>query len=294
MSALDVTQFREVPFATDGRPRDPADLKPEIVRSPGGGLYTRSVTYYPHIPDLDLPDRTSPLLAHALRPEWWSAWFCRGEGKLRHRVGPAMAPERIAKLAELVGDTAGDDERIAWGIVNLEHRVVLPMVCDLARLHTHAQKIRSLPILGAANIAGARRVFRQLELAAERIAPWIPVEDRSAPTEVESILDGAERSAGLKALTIAMIGCDVKTGEGGWFGPTVPHDAGEWPAVRRVRDAEERATCDADFPVYRAAGKVATREQAERFSEHLHALVEEFLRDLPRSRRRSSRKEIRS
>jgi hypothetical protein len=289
MNAIDVTQFREVPFATDGRPRDHADLKPEIVRSPGGGLYIRSVTYHPHVPDLDLPARTSPLLVHALRPEWWRAWFCLGEVP-RHRIGPAMAPERIAKLAELVGDTAGDDERIAWGIVNLEHRVVLPMVCDLAGLHTHAEKIRALPTLDAGSITGARRVFRQVERAAERIAPWAPAQERAAPTEVEGMLNDAERIAGLSALSAAMIGCDVRTGEGGWFGPTVPHDAGEWPAVRRVRDAATRATDDVEFPVRRAAGKVASRAQAEHFSEQLHAIVEGFLRDLPRSRRRGSKR----
>lgn len=287
MNTIDVTQFREVPLAPDGRPRDPADLKPEIVRSPSGGLYARGVTYHPHVPDLQLPERPSPLLAHALRPEWWRAWFCRGEAR-RYEAGPDMEPGRIARLAELVGDTAGDDERIAWGVVNLASRVVLPMVADLAGLHAHAERIRALPPLAASNIAGARRAFRGLERAAERIAPWTPAEDRAAPTEAGRVLDATDRLSGLSALVIALIGSDVRTGEGGWFGPTVPRDAGQWPAVRNVHYLAEAATREVEFPVYRAAGKVATREQAERFSEQVHALVEGFLRDLPRARRRKA------
>jgi hypothetical protein len=284
MNAIDVTQFRIVPFSAERRdPHDPADARPEIVRTASGALYEREVRYMPHVPPLELPSRTSPLLAHAFRKAWWAAWWYRDD---RAAQGEGCTAERVAKLVALAGGTAGNDERVAWSLIDLVNRVVLAAACDLAGLHGHAVRLRAMPPLSATTVVRARRLYRQIERDAEKIAPR---SKHRAETEVDRALDRGWRGSGLLALDVALIGCDVRTGDGGWFGATVPHDAGEWPAVRRARNLVDPIAEHAVDVAWRAVAKVATLEQAQRFAEQIDELAEDFLRNLPRSRRAANK-----
>lgn len=273
-NSLEVGKFREVPLGSDGRPSHPADPPVEIVRTSDGRLHDRKVVYWAHIPTLELPPRTSPLLAHALRKEWWAAWFY-GKAATNRVDARHMSIERIASFAELAGGTeAVGDERIAWAIVNLENLVVFPMVCELAGLNSEAQALRGLPPLSAGSLPVARRIFRRVQRAAEKIAPYVPREKLGRETKIGATLDVAGRCSGLLALRLAIIGADVEGGS----------EAGEWPAVQNVHRLTEQALRDANHPAWRAAEKVATLQQAEAFREQVDQNVEELLVGLGRLR----------
>ncbi len=282
MNAIDVTKYPEVPLGADGKPWSPdRDPPEEIVRAADGRLYKRMLVYWTYVPPLEVPGRASPLLVHALRKEWWSAWW-HEEIERPHTRKPVDAA-RIAGFADQLGDTAGNDERLAWEVVNLELRAMLVPLCVLAVLAKEAETIRELLPLTARNFKAAVRIFRSVGRVMDRLSPWTPAADREPLSPAAEILDAAESRSGLIALSVALIGCDVE-GE---------RDGGDWPRVRRVCDSTNPITDGAIWGAYRVASKAVTMEQAERFSRDLTAAVEEFFRNLPRASARGARRSIR-